>query len=447
MPSPTDILLINPWIYDFTAYDVWLRPLGLLYVASFLKKHRQFRLNYIDCLDRRHPGLPKILPTKPDGRGPYLKEEVPKPDILADIPRKYSRYGIPVSAFLEELECVPLPRLVLITCTMTYWYPGVQLVVELVRKKFGSVPVILGGIYATLLPDHAKRATGVDFICAGPGEKNLPPILQKTLDNYRLPQNLDQAAGVPAEPEYGLLRDRENLPIITSRGCPYSCSFCATGMLNPKFEQDLPTSAVERIEGLHKKFGTKNVAFYDDALLINKKDHILPILRGIIEKKLQVAFHTPNGLHVKEIDSELAVLFKQSNFSTLFLSQESFDENVLRDSCPKVEKDDLEKALTHLENAGYHRKNINVYLIVGLPDQGISSIKEAIVQVKKLGAHPRLAFFSPVVGTSDWHKAVGLGYMQKDADPLLHNKMTFPYLWGRLTPEDFISIRELLSSD
>ena len=440
-------MLINPWIYDFTAYDVWLRPLGLLYVASFLKKHRQFRLNYIDCLDRRHPGLPKALPIKPDGRGPYWKEEVPKPDILADIPRKYSRYGIPVSVFLEELECVPLPRVILITCTMTYWYPGVQLVVELVRKKFGSVPVILGGIYATLLPDHAKRATDVDFICTGPGEINLPPLLQKVLDNYRLPPNLNQASQVPVEPEYGLLRDTKNLPIITSRGCPYSCSFCATALLNPKFEQEPPTSVVERIGGMTKKFGTKNMAFYDDALLINKKDHILPILHGIIEKKIQVAFHTPNGLHVKEIDSELAVLFKQANFNSLFLSQESFDENILRDSCPKVEKDDLEVALTHLENAGYLRKDINVYLIVGLPDQDISSIKEGIMQTKKLGARPRLAFYSPVVGTADWHKAVGLGYIPKNADPLLHNKLTFPYLWGRFSHEDFLSIRELLNSE
>ncbi len=440
-------MLINPWIYDFTAYDFWLRPLGLLYVAAFLKKHHQFHLSYIDCLDRLHPGLPKMPRTKPDGRGPYLKEEVTKPDILADIPRKYSRYGIPVSLFLEEMERVPPPQLILITCTMTYWYPGVQLVVELVRKKFGSVPMILGGIYATLMPDHAKKTTGVDFICTGPGETKLSPILQKTLDNYLPPQNKNQTSAKPVEPEYGLLRDRKNLPIITSKGCPYSCSFCATALLNSKFEQESPTSVVQRIEGLCKRFGSKNIAFYDDALLLNKKDHILPILHAVIKKKLPVAFHTPNGLHVKEIDSELAKLFKQANFRSLFLSQESFDENVLKDSCPKVEKDDLGKALRHLENAGYCRKDINVYLIVGLPEQGVSGIKEGIVQVKKLGARPRLAFFSPVFGTTDWNKAVGLGYMPRDADPLLHNKLTFPYLWGRLSPEDFMSIKELLSSD
>lgn len=446
MPTPTDILLINPWIYDFTAYDFWMKPLGLLYVASFLKKYPQFRLSYIDCLDRSHPGLPKKLRTKPDGRGPYLKEEVPKPSILADIPRKYSRYGIPVSVFLADLERVPPPRLVLITCTMTYWYPGVQLVVELVRKKFASVPVILGGIYATLMPEHAKAATGVDLICRGTVETNLSPLLKMTIENHRLFHDPESTRGTMPEPDYSLLRDRANLPLITSRGCPYSCSFCATALLYPKFEQDPPQTVIERIENLYVRYGTKNMAFYDDALLLNKKEHILPVLHAVIKRKLPVAFHTPNGLHVKEIDSDLAFLFNQANFCSLFLSQESFDENVLRGSCPKVEKDDLQIALAHLENAGYYKKDINVYLIVGLPDQSLTSILEGIEQVKGLGARPRLAFFSPVVGTPAWRKAVDLGYMPEDADPLLHNKLTFPYLWGQLSPDDFLSIKEFLNS-
>jgi hypothetical protein len=74
MPSKKDILLINPWIYDFTAYDFWLKPLGLLYIAAILKKHSDFSLHFIDCLDRHHPLLGRKLKTKPDGRGAFLKE-------------------------------------------------------------------------------------------------------------------------------------------------------------------------------------------------------------------------------------------------------------------------------------------------------------------------------------------------------------------------------------
>jgi radical SAM superfamily enzyme YgiQ (UPF0313 family) len=443
MPSPKDILLINPWIYDFTAYDFWAKPLGLLYVAAVLKRNPSFRLSFIDCLDRDHPKLPKVSSRKPDGRGPYPKEEVPKPAVLKVVPRKYSRYGIPVQLFIDELKRIPPPDIVMITCTMTYWYPGVQTVVDLIRKRFGAVPVILGGIYASLMSDHAQRETGADYVCTGGAEDNLQTLLKEVLGDDAFP--LELRPDLPLWPDYSLLRDRANLPVITSRGCPYSCSFCVTPLLFPQFQQYSPSSVINLIEYLARSHRTKNIAFYDDALLLNKKNHIIPILEGLLQKNLALSFHTPNGLHVKEIDIELATLLKRADFASLFLSQESFDKNFLAESCPKVEGSDLETALFYLEEAGYSRSAINVYLIVGLPDQDVAGVREAIQRVKELGARPRLAYYSPVPNTPDWRKAVDRGYLKDGDDPLLHNKLTFPYLWGNVSPEDFRTINALLN--
>ena len=50
------VLCINPWIYDFTAYDLWTKPLGLLYIAAFLRQ-RGVRVEVIDCLDKWQPEL------------------------------------------------------------------------------------------------------------------------------------------------------------------------------------------------------------------------------------------------------------------------------------------------------------------------------------------------------------------------------------------------------
>jgi hypothetical protein len=50
------ILLINPWIHDFAAYDFWAKPLGLLTIAGILRLHG-YEITYIDCLDRFHPEL------------------------------------------------------------------------------------------------------------------------------------------------------------------------------------------------------------------------------------------------------------------------------------------------------------------------------------------------------------------------------------------------------
>ncbi|MFC2169158.1 B12-binding domain-containing radical SAM protein [Acidobacteriota bacterium] len=445
MPSTRNILLINPWIYDFTAYDFWIKPLGLLYMASILKKHTNFRLSFIDCLDRHHPLLSKAYKTKPDGRGSFPKEEVTKPQVLSRVPRKYSRYGIPLPIFSNELDRIPQPDLVLLTCTMTYWYPGVQIVIELIRKKFGQVPVILGGIYATLMTHHAKNSSGADIILEGPGEKKILPLIREVLgDKSCSPYQFEALDEIP-RPAFNLLRNKSTLPLLTSRGCPFRCSFCASSLLFENFEQRKSASVFSELNNNFRLHKARNIALYDDALLLNKEHHILPILREIIRKKLPLVFHTPNGLHVKAINSELAVLLKKANFQTLFLSQESFDEKVIEESCSKVSSKDLEKALANLEKAGYNRKKINVYLIMGLPEQRISGIKESILQVQRLGAQPRLTFFSPLPGTKDWKKIVEKGHMDRETDPLLQNKLTFPYTWGDFSPDNFESLKNLLS--
>ena len=51
------ILLVNPWIHDFAAYDVWAKPLGLLGLGAILRRHG-CRVSYVDCLNRFHPRAP-----------------------------------------------------------------------------------------------------------------------------------------------------------------------------------------------------------------------------------------------------------------------------------------------------------------------------------------------------------------------------------------------------
>ena len=93
------IILINPWIYDFAAFDLWSKPLGLLFIAGYLRKHG-FRIHLIDCLSRHHPD------TKEDrrqesphrhafGTGKFNREQVPKPPPFRHVTRPFSRYGIP----------------------------------------------------------------------------------------------------------------------------------------------------------------------------------------------------------------------------------------------------------------------------------------------------------------------------------------------------------------
>ena len=94
------ILLVNPWICDFAAYDFWAKPMGLLILAALLRQHG-FDISYIDCLNRFHPKAACSDPHSKHGMGNYLKTRIPKPPGLEDVPRYFSRYGIKEEWFRE----------------------------------------------------------------------------------------------------------------------------------------------------------------------------------------------------------------------------------------------------------------------------------------------------------------------------------------------------------
>jgi hypothetical protein len=107
------ILLINPWITDFAAYNFWIKPLGLLSMASLLRENG-FRVTLIDCLDF-------YSKTKKYGDGKFFKTRIEKPEPLKSIKRHYSQYGIPEEMLLKRLSFVEeKPDLIGITSGMTY---------------------------------------------------------------------------------------------------------------------------------------------------------------------------------------------------------------------------------------------------------------------------------------------------------------------------------------
>jgi hypothetical protein len=210
------LLLVNPWIYDFTAYDLWSKPLGLLYIASFLQK-QGFEISLIDCLDNR------AIRSKKYGQGKLPRSVVEKPEILKHIPRQFARYGISEEAFRFKIKNSTPPDAILVTSMMTYWYPGPVHAVRLLRDIFPGVPIILGGVYASLMPEHASEYVQPDHIIQGPGEyavlKLLSELLSLTYGENGLSGSLDDYP----YPAFHLLGHLRYLVLLTSRGCPYNC--------------------------------------------------------------------------------------------------------------------------------------------------------------------------------------------------------------------------------
>ncbi len=424
------ILLINPWIHDFAAYDLWAAPLGLLSLGAILRENG-YKVSLIDCLNPFHPALDlqsgsKPLTRTPAGRGTFYKEEITKPLALRDFPRKYSRYGIPPSLFENELRRIPRPDAVFVTSIMTYWYPGVFEAIEMVRQVLPRVPIVLGGIYATLCTDHALRHAGTDIVTAGAGEDVLPGVLKELFNDSssRIPDR-DDLDSLPY-PAFDLIPHRDQVSIMTSRGCPFRCSYCASALLSGGFRTRNPLRVVDEIAFWNREFGITNFSFYDDALLIDRERRVIPMLEEALQRGLACTFHCPNGLHLREMDASLAGLMFRAGFQTIRFGFETASARRQADTGGKITNEETKTAVTYLREAGYSGKDIGTYILCGLPGQSFSEVLESIDFIRSCGARPVIAEFSPIPGTPIWAEAVNASPYNIQEEPLYHNNTLLP---------------------
>ncbi len=435
------ILLINPWIYDFAAYDLWVKPLGLLYIAGVLKRNG-FGVHLIDCLDPYHPEMEKLYKDgkpsrKETGRGHFYREQVEKPEILKGIiKRQYKRYGIAPSVFEHELSSIPKPDAILVTSMMTYWYPGVFETIKLAKAYHPEAPVILGGVYATLCNEHAKSFSKADMIISGPGEVEVLRIIkQLTGKDINYLPDLADPNSLPY-PAHELLSSRASLPIITARGCPFKCTYCASSQLAPHFIKRKTARVADEIEYFVHKEGTTDFAFYDDAFLYKPEEHAVPIFREIIGRKLNVRFHFPNGLHIRYITPEIAELMQEAGCKTIRLGLETAELSQQHSTGGKVSTEEFIKATHALKTAGFTNKEVGVYILAGLPGQKANEVYRTIQLVKEQYLKPLIAEYSPIPGTALWGKAVTLSPFPIADEPLFHNNTLLPCQWEKFTLND-----------
>ena len=418
------ILLINPWIYDFAAYNLWARPLGLLKVAEYLSSF-DVALSIIDCME-------DFAVTK-YGAGHYRFDEVAKPQILKEVRRKFKRYGMPPGIFIDILRKSGPVDLVVMTSMMAYWYPGIQAAIGIIREEIGDIPLILGGIYATLYHEHASDHSGADFIYRGQVNGALKFAISTF--GFRMKKKCEE------RPYYEILpfTNPRCAPLLTSTGCPFQCSYCASSIL-ADFKQRSPEEVLREVLDLHQK-GVTDFAFYDDALLINSDTHLKPLLRNVIAEGLHVRFHTPNGLHARFIDQELAGLMKQAGFTTIRLSLETINEERQKNSGAKVLSEDVERAVSALWKAGFTKKDVGVYIMYGLPGQELNEVMESIAFLKGLGPRINLTELAPIKGTQSWDELKLRGVITEDLDPLLTNNSVFPLLFSGYKTEEVEKIK------
>ncbi len=429
--SSKRFLLVNPWISDVAAYNFWIRPLGLYAVAEWLyQRGAEFLL--IDCLS----------PFEAPGRFDRRMAEQPKCFRKYGIKRRFCRYGISVEEFIfrlrEGLSIAGSFDAVLMTSAISYWYPGVQWAVECIRKHLPGVPIFLGGIYPSLWPEHAEAHSGADRIFKGP------------LEFYSI--ELANVLGLPNNPirkklpwyRLGLHDGVAYSGIRTAYGCPFRCTYCASRIVSGDFRERRSVEIVHELTWL-RRCGVSHVSFYDDALLVDFNNRLRPVLEELNKKNIRMAFHTPNALHARLVNSHVAHLLHISGFRTVRISLETVDVARQKATGGKVLNSDVEMAVRFLQEAGFKASDIGVYLLVGLPGQELEEIRAGIEMVRALGARPYLAELSPIPGTAVWSELEALGKVWQDMDPLLTNNSVFWEWSGFCSRQEFDELKQLCS--
>jgi len=405
------ILLVNPPIYDFSAYDFWLKPFGLLRAAGPLRHAANMQL--FDYMDRLHPSLKGCEEYASDawGRGKFPSTLIPKPYPLAQIPRRFNRLGLKRDLFQEFLKNHGPFDFVMIQTVMTYWYLGIQEVIEDVRHFSRDSDIILGGVYATICPGHA-RSLGGDFVLEGLDLGPLWEFMHIEPHENELP--LWEAY---SELNTGVLK--------LAQGCPFKCSYCSVPQIYPQFHGYPLERSLKELEFLCR-LGAKNIVFYDDALLYQSGKILIPFLENVLKKEILVNFHTPNALNARFITKEMAELMVRAGFKTFYLGFESSAYDWQKKTGGKVYSDEFARAVDNLYQAGANLEDVTAYLIVAHPQAETQNVEASMRFANSLGIRVMLSDFSPIPGTPDGESCRSWVDLN---EPLLHNKTAFPIIF------------------
>lgn len=400
------VLLVNPPIYDFAAYDFWIRPYGLLSVAGRLRGQVDFRL--FDYMDRRSGE--DAGPSDRWGRGRFSSERIASPGPLARIPRYFRRFGLSRQRFTRWLSEQGPFDYALIQTMMTYWYPGVAEVIEDLRKFRPEARIVLGGNYAILCRDHA-RSLGADFVIDGIDVQPLWSFMQMT-----------------ADPEQGALWEvygRLDTGVLKlTDGCPFQCSYCSVPRVYGRFRARPIERSLAELELLISR-GARNVAFYDDALLFDAEHVLAPFLQEVLRRGVRVNLHTPNALNARFLTADLADLMVWAGFKTFYIGFESASRQWQQGTGGKVSSEELATAVECLLAAGVDPMDVTAYQILGHPAGDTQELEASMRFVHSLGIRGMLADFAPIPGTPDGEAC--RRWVDLD-EPLMHNKTAFPII-------------------
>jgi anaerobic magnesium-protoporphyrin IX monomethyl ester cyclase len=334
-----------------------------------------------------------------------------------------------------------------ITCLSVEYSRHAHALARAIKTALPVIPVIVGGVYCTLMPEHAMDNPSIDYCVLGEGEIVLKQLLQ-CIDQNRLPKTLDgiayrqeekliiklqkefiqdlDALPLPAldkidfnkycftNEKFSVTDTRDATPVAkmyTSRGCPAGCNFCAVQHITgSKFRMRSVDNIMNEIQYMIDTYGIKELVFYDDNLIFNKKRAKL-LFQEIIKRKWNIKFKTAN-IAAYALDKELLDLMKEAGFTTLVFAVESASNRVLHEIIGKpLSIDGVSKKINYAKSLGFR---CGALFVIGNPGETWDEIRHTMDFAETLGVYCNFSIATPLPQTRLYNTAKENNYLTKD---------------------------------
>lgn len=373
-------------------------PLGITYLSAVLKKETTHTVGLLDLM------------------------------VDIDTIQEYPSVG---HYFMSKIQSVPfVPDVVLISLTFSCSYDSFDFILTLIKKKWKACQVIAGGNHATATAEILKDDPRIDTIVAGEGEAVIVELVEHLSRFGKIvrPGLIDNLDSIPF-PDFDLLNIEKYLThgrtyvkaetgqrigtIITSRGCPFRCTYCASHVVHGrKMRYRSVENVMDEITNLIERYQINQLDFADDTLFLDEK-RILTILEAIRSKFPQLKVSFPNVLSVNLTTPELIDVMVQCGVVDFVFAVESGSPFTQKHIINK--NVDLKKAKSLIEyiRINYPDVNARCTCLLGFPGETKELIQESIDGVKAL--QPDWIVFlmvTPLPGSVIHQQFVNEGYIK-----------------------------------
>ncbi len=266
-----------------------------------------------------------------------------------------------------------------------------------IKQKKPDTRIIFGGPFASAYPKILMREKYIDVVVVGEAEQTFYEYLSRKpqpeikglyyRENDRLNftgtrdwmQDLDPLPFPALDKidikKYHIMFSREwpSSYIITSRGCPYECTFCYHNM-GRNFRTRSPNNVVDEIEWQVTKFGIKDIGIVDENFTLNK-NRVIEICDEIIRRGIKVKLHFTSGIRADFIDEETMRKLKEAGLWVVNFAPESGSPKTIERLKKDLSLDDVKKGVALAKKHGVATE---IFLLIGFPWENKEDYKKTL---------------------------------------------------------------------